>query len=86
MFGGGMPGGPPQGAGKKKKEQPKLIDDNNGQFKFYWMINRFYGIWFKAKSYCLSSMWYISCLGLMWAFPVAIENMMEQRRVLEKLQ
>ena len=83
-----MPGGPPgHDAGKKKKkESPKLIDDNNGQFKFYWMVNRFYGIWFKTKSYALSSLWYISCLGLMWAFPVAIENMLEQRRVLEKLQ
>ena len=62
---------------KGKKEGPKLLDDNNGKFKFYWMINRFYGIWFKAKSYCMSSLWYISCLGLMWAFPVAIENMLE---------
>ena len=89
---GGPPGGAPPvpqmelGKGKGKvKELPKLFDDNNGKHLVKSVLNKGYQLYFIVKSFCLKLLWFGSCMGLMFLFPMGIEYMSEQNRILMKI-
>ena len=76
------------GKGKaKKNELPKLVDDSNkknpkGLNIIYKAINRGYWLFFIVRNFCKKIMWFTSCFGLMYFFPIALEYMGEQNRIL----
>ena len=49
------------------------------------LINRCYGTYFVITSWTKKVLWFCSCMGLMFVFPMAIEYMGEQNRILMKL-
>ena len=75
----------------KKSELPKLVDDCNkknskGLNIIYGFINRGYQLYFIVSNFCKRIMWWGSCVSLMYMFPMAIEYMSEQNRILQKIQ
>ena len=91
---GGMPGGAPpmeplslgQNKGKKTNAIPKLIDDSIHPTLLKSIVNKSYQLFFITRSFCKKIMWFGSCFGLMFMFPMMIEYMSEQTRILAKLQ
>ena len=69
----------------KKQELPKLIDDNNGKIMWRVMINRSYQLYYIINNFFKKMLWFGSCLSLMYFFPMAIEYMGEQNRILAKI-
>ena len=99
MFGGGMPGGPsagPPGAGgpdmfgkgakKVKKELPKLIDDDSGKNILKVSINKVYNLYIIVNRFFKSSLWFISCMSMMYLFPIGLEYYQHQMRMFMKLE
>ena len=87
---GAPPGGPalPQmnlGKKKAKKELPKIIDDNNGKNILKSGINKMYQLYFITTSFMKSFAWWASCMSFMYLFPMAIEYMSEQNRIMAKI-
>ena len=86
---GGMPQGGPEPLKlqkKKPKVLPKLLDDKNGKYLPYLFINRGYQFYILCRDWTKSGLWMLSCFGLMFMFPMALEYMGEQNRILMKLQ
>ena len=96
MMGGpeGMSGMPPmqhnlgQKKGGPKNTLPKLFADVPGKKLPFWkiFINKGYGLFFIVTDFCKKVLWFGSCIGLMYLFPMMIEYMGEQNRILMKLQ
>ena len=85
MMGGGPPGMPPppvaHGLGKKRKATrvvEKLIDDNNGKIFWKRYVNNFYHLFVITREKVKKTLWFVSCLGLMYGFPMALEYFSEQ--------
>ena len=73
----------------KKVTIPKLIETetNNkiGKMMFN-TINRGYALFFIVRKFCKSTLWVMSCFGLMFLFPMMIEYTNEQTKILEKIR
>ena len=71
------------GKGKgKKKELPKLIDDTNNKRPkainmLFSMVNKGYQLYYIVTDFCKKIMWFGSCVGLMYFFPIFMEYMGE---------
>ena len=93
-FGG--PGGPPGGApgmpqmqlGKKKAKAglPTLVNEKGTFLMGRKIINKFYQVYYITKTFCGQLLWFGSCLGLMFLFPFALEQMSEQQKLMYKIQ
>ena len=89
---GPPPGGPPlpqmslgKGKNKAKKVLPKIIDDNNGKNILKVGINKIYQLYFMTTNMLKSFAWFGSCISFMYLFPMAIEYMSEQNRIMAKI-
>ena len=87
--GGGAPPLPQmtlgKGKGKAKKELPKIIDDNNGKNILKAGVNKMYQLYYITTNFCKSVLWFGSCMSFMYLFPMAIEYMQEQNRIMMKI-
>ena len=88
MGGPGAPqGGLPQlNKPQKKKAPPKLLDDNNGKNKLKFGVNKLYQLYCMVRDFSKNFLWMCSCFGLMFLFPMALEHMSEQNRIMMKIQ
>ena len=88
--GPGGPGGPemdPVGQKRSKKATiPKLIEETATNNKIGKMllqtVNRGYALFYIVRKFCKSSLWMLSCFGLMFMFPMMIEYTNEQNKIL----
>ena len=92
MMGGGGGMGPPQqkphGLGKKRKaarQLEKIIDDNNGKILWKKSINIMWHYYTIGRDYTKRTLWFMSCLGVMYGFPMALEYMSESNRIMMKI-
>ena len=72
--------------GAKKSELPKILDDNNGKNKAKLMVNKGYQLYYIVTSFVKKGLWFGSCMTLMFLFPMVIEYMGEQNKILMKIQ
>ena len=77
-----------QKKGTKKSSLPKIYEEVPGVKLPFWkiIINRGYGLYFIVTDFCKKVLWFGSCIGLMYLFPMMLEYMGEQNRILMKLQ
>ena len=80
----GMPDAPPidpislgKKSGAKKEKLPNLVDDNNGKSLPRLVVNKTYHLYLIVTNFCKKALWFGSCLGLMYFFPMMIEYMGE---------
>ena len=59
----------------------KLIQNDKGNF-IYRMINGFYGVFMIVKDFGFKLLWFGSCVGLMFLFPMSFEMFNEQQKIL----
>ena len=70
----------------KKEALPKLIDDSKRKNVLVTAVNNVYGLFFIVRNFCKKFLWFGSCMGLMYLFPMMIEYTSEQTRILDKIQ
>ena len=91
-MGGGGPGmappPKPHGLGKKRKsvrQLEKIVDDNNGKILWKKSINIMWHYYTIGRDYTKRTLWFFSCLGVMYGFPMALEYMSESNRIMMKI-
>ena len=70
---------------KKTTAIPKLLNDKGGKNYLYAFINRGYSLYFIVNNFCRKALWVGSCFALMYLFPIGLEYMSEQNRILMKI-
>uniref|UniRef100_A0A7S3ITN9 Uncharacterized protein n=1 Tax=Strombidium inclinatum TaxID=197538 RepID=A0A7S3ITN9_9SPIT len=86
---GGMPAPPGMALGQSKKKKaglPTLVAEK-GSFLFgRKAVNKVYQLYFMVKTFCTNTLWFGSFIALLYLFPIGLEYMQEQNRILMKLQ
>ena len=57
---------------KAEKKYGKLIENDKGRI-WVKMINGFYGVFMIVKDFSFKILWFGSCVGLMFIFPMSFE-------------
>ena len=63
----------------------KLIKEDKGNY-LYKFINMGYSLFMIVKDFSFRMLWFGSCVGLMFVFPMSFEMFNEQQKILMRIQ